>query len=84
MDSRTLVIMADQAEREVEEALRREREGELHLKLLKSEHKAKRDTLRLLRKEICAAREVRNIRIPRVFGRSLCVYEWNFCQEFLG
>jgi hypothetical protein len=73
MDSRTLVLLADQAEREVEEALRREREGELHLKLLKSEHKAKRDTLRLLRKEICAAREVRNIRIPRVFGRSLCV-----------
>ncbi len=34
MDSRTLAIMADQAEREVEEALRREREGELHLKLL--------------------------------------------------
>ncbi len=73
MDSRTLSLLADQAELEVEAALRREKEGELHLKLLKSDSKAKRDTLRVLRKEICAARLVRNIRIPRVFGRSLCV-----------
>jgi hypothetical protein len=84
MDSRTLSLLADQAELEVEAALRREKEGELQLKLLHSDTKAKRDTLRVLRKEICAARLVRNIRIPRVFGRSLCVYEWNFCQEFLG
>ncbi len=84
MDSRTLTLLADQAEREVEEALRREREGEIHLKLLHSETKGKKDTLRVLRKQICLAREVRNIQIARVFGRSLCVYEWNFCQEFLG
>ncbi len=73
MDSRTLTLLADQTELEVQAALRREREGELHLKLLKSETAAKRATLRVIRKEICAAREVRNIRIPRVFGRSLCV-----------
>ncbi len=67
MDSRTLSLLADQAELEVEAALRREREGELQQKLLHSDTKAKRDTLRVLRKEICAAQLVRNIRIPRVF-----------------
>jgi hypothetical protein len=88
MDSRTLSLLADQAEVEVEAALRREREGELHQRLLHSDTKAKKEVLRLLRKEICAARDVRNIRIPIVFafGMSLplCVCEWNFCQEFLG
>jgi hypothetical protein len=86
MDSRTLSLLADQAELEVEAALRREKEGELHLRLLHSDTKAKKEVLRVLRKEICAARLVRNIRIPIVFGRPLplCVCEWNFCQEFLG
>jgi hypothetical protein len=72
MDSRTLALLADQVEQEVEAALRREREGELQLKLLKSETSAKPATLRLIRKEICAARLVRNILIPRVFG-SVCM-----------
>ncbi len=71
MDSRTLTLLADQAELEVQAALTREKEGELQLKLLKSKTSAKRATLQLIRKEICAAREVRNILIPRVFGRSL-------------
>jgi hypothetical protein len=84
MDSRTLNLLADQAQLELDAALRREKDGEIQFKLLKSDTKAKRETVRLLRKEACSAEEVRNIRIPIVFGRSLCVYEWNFCQEFLG
>ena len=68
MDSQTLQILADQAQQEADEANRREREVELQLKLVKAEHTAKRATLRLLQKEICAARTVRNILIPRVFG----------------
>jgi hypothetical protein len=72
MDSHTLQIMADQVEQEVEAAKRREQEVELQLKLVKAEHTAKRATLRLLQKEICAARLVRNILIPRVF-RSVCM-----------
>ncbi len=72
MDSRTLQILADQAQQEADEANRREREVELQLKLVKAEHTAKRATLRLLRKEICDARLVRNILIPRVFG-SVCM-----------
>ncbi len=63
MDSRTLSLLADQAEVEVEAALRREREGELHLRLLHSDTKAKKEVLGVLRKEICVARLVRNIRI---------------------
>ncbi len=85
MDSRTLSILADQVEQEVEAAQRRELEVELQLRLVKAEHAAKRATLRLLRKEICAARLVRNILIPRVcLEVCVCLYEWNFCQEFLG
>ncbi len=72
MDSRTLQLLADQVEQEAEAAQRREREVELQLKLVKSEHAAKQATLRLLRKEICAARLVRNILISRVFG-SVCM-----------
>jgi hypothetical protein len=72
MDSRTLEILADQAQREVEEALRREPEGELQLRLLKTDTSAKRATLWVIQKEICAARLVRNILIPRVFG-SVCM-----------
>ena len=68
MDSRTLQLLADQAQQEVDEASRREPEAELQLRLAKAEHSAKRATLRLLQKEICAARTVRNILIPRVFG----------------
>ncbi len=87
MDSRTLALLADQAQLELEAAQRNEKEGEIQLKLLKSETKAKRGTVKMLRKETCLAQEVRNIRIPIVFGRSLCCVEWNewsFCQKFLG
>ncbi len=72
MDSRTLQILADQAQQEADDANRREREVELQLKLVKAEHTAKQATLRLLRKETCEARLVRNILIPRVFG-SVCM-----------
>ena len=59
MDSRTLEILVDQAEREVEEAQRREWEGEVHLRLLHSELMGKKDTLRVLRRHLGLAREVR-------------------------
>ena len=72
MDSRTLQLLADQAQQEVDEASRRESEVELQLRLAKAEHSAKRATLRVIQKEICAARLVRNILIPRVFG-SVCM-----------
>ena len=72
MDSRTLEIMADQVDQEVEAAKRREKEVELQLKLIKAELTAKRATLRLLRKAICDARLVRIILIPRVF-KSVCM-----------
>jgi hypothetical protein len=72
MDSRTLNILADQAQLELEAAQRREKDGEIQFKLLKSDTEAKRETVRLLRKEACLAETVRNIRIPIVFGRSLC------------
>ncbi len=72
MDSHTLQILADQVQQEVDAAKRREREAELQHRLAKAEHSAKRATLRLLQKEICAARLVRNILIPRVFG-SVCM-----------
>ena len=68
MDSRTLQLLADQAQQEVDEASRREREAELQLRLARAEHAAKRKTHRLLQKETCEARTVRNILIPRVFG----------------
>ena len=68
MDSRTLQLLADQAQQEVDEASRREREAELQLRLAKADQAAKRKTLRLLEKETCEARTVRNILIPRVFG----------------
>ena len=81
MDSRTLELLADQAQQEVDEASRREREAELQLRLARAEHAAKKKTHRLLQKETCEARTVRNILIPRVFGSVyVYVYEWNFCQ----
>ena len=64
MDSRTLQLLADQAQQEVDEASRRESEVELQLRLAKAEHSAKRATLRLLQKETEEARTVRNILIP--------------------
>jgi hypothetical protein len=78
MDSRTLQLLADQAQQEVDEASRREREAELQLRLAKADHAAKRKTHRLLQKETCEARTVRNILI-RVW-KCVCLYEWNFCQ----
>ena len=81
MDSRTLQLLADQAQQEVDEASRMEREAELQLRLAKADNATKRKTLRLLQKETCEARTVRNILIPRVFGSVyVYVYEWNFCQ----
>ncbi len=51
MVSRTLALLADQAQLELEAAQRREKEGEIQLKLLKSDTKAKRDTVRVLHKD---------------------------------
>ena len=82
MDSRTLQMLADQAQQEAEEAAAAVREAELQLRLAKAELAAKTKTHRLLQKETEAARTVRNILIPRVFGTcmSMYIYEWNFCQ----
>ena len=73
MDSRTLQLLADQAQQEVDEASSRVREAELQLRLARAELAAKAKTQRLLQKETEAARTVRNILIPRVFG-SVYVY----------
>ena len=81
MDSRTLQLLADQAQQEVDEASRRVREAELQLRLARAEQAANKKTHRLLQKETEEARTVRNILIPRVFGSVyVYVYEWNFCQ----
>ena len=82
MDSRTLQMLADQAQQEAEEAAAAVREAELQLRLARAELAAKTKTHRLLQKETEAARTVRNILIPRVFGTcmSMYIYEWNFCQ----
>jgi hypothetical protein len=82
MDSRTLQMLADQAQQEAEEAAAAVREAELQLRLARAELAAKTKTHRLLQKETDAARTVRNILIPRVFGTcmSMYIYEWNFCQ----
>ena len=81
MDSRTLQLLADEAQQEVDETSRREREAELQLRLARAEQAAKKKTHRLLQKETEEARTVRNILIPRVFGSVyVYVYEWNFCQ----
>ena len=79
MDSRTLQLLADQAQQEVAEASRRVREAELQLRLARTEQAAKKKTHRLLQKETEDARTVRNILIPRVC-MSMYIYEWNFCQ----
>ena len=68
MDSRTLQLLADQAQQEVDEASSRVREAELQLRLARAELAAKAKTQRLLQKEADATRTVRNIPIPRVFG----------------
>ena len=73
MDSRTLQLLADQAQQEVAEASRRVREAELQLRLARAELAAKNKTSRLLQRETQDARTVRNILIPRVFG-SVYVY----------
>ncbi len=59
MDSRTLEILVDQAEREVEEAQRREWEGEVHLRLLHSDLMGKKDTLRVIRRQLGLALGIR-------------------------
>jgi len=66
MDSRTLQMLADQAQQEAEEAAAAVREAELQLRLAKAELAAKTKTHRLLQKETEATRTVRNILIPRV------------------
>ena len=68
MDSRTLQLLADQAQQEVDEASSRVREAELQLRLARAELAAKAKTQRHLQKEADATRTVRNILIPRVFG----------------
>ena len=79
MDSRTLQLLADQAQQEVDEASSRVREAELQLRLARAELAAKAKNQRLLQKETEDARTVRNILIPRVC-MSMYIYEWNFCQ----
>ena len=77
MDSRTLQLLADQGQQEVDEASSRVREAELQLRLARAELAAKAKTQRLLQKEADATRTVRNILIPRVFGTCmscLCTY----------
>ena len=64
MDSRTLQLLADQAQQEVNEASRRVREAELQLRLARAELAAKSKMHRLLQKETEDARTVRNILIP--------------------
>ena len=66
MDSRTLQMLADQAQQEAEEAAAAVREAELQLRLARAELAAKSKTHRLLQKETEDARTVRNILIPRV------------------
>ena len=66
MDSRTLQMLADQAQQEAEEAAAAVREAELQLRLARAELAAKTKTHRLLQKETEATRTVRNILIPRV------------------
>ena len=73
MDSRTLQMLADQAQQEAEEAAAAVREAELQLRLARAELAAKNKTHRLLQRETEDARTVRNILIPRVFG-SVYVY----------
>ena len=84
MDSRTLALLQEQAQAELEAALRREEEGQLNQKLLHSDSKAKRERVNLLDKQRRLAEKVRNIRIPMKVPVWVCVYEWNFCQKFLG
>ena len=87
MDSRTLALLQEQAQAELEAALRREEEGQLNQKLLHSDSKAKRERVKLLQKQRCLAEKVRNIRIPmRSLCECVCMYgmEWNFCQKFSG
>ena len=74
MDSRTLQMLADQAQQEAEEAAAAVREAELQLRLARAELAAKTKTHRLLQKETEAARTVRNILIPRVFGTCMSMY----------
>ena len=74
MDSRTLQMLADQAQQEAEEAAAAVREAELQLRLARAELAAKTKTHRLLQKETDAARTVRNILIPRVFGTCMSMY----------
>ncbi len=64
MDSRTLQMLADQAQQEAEEAAAAVREAELQLRLARAELAAKNKTHRLLQKETEEARTVRNILIP--------------------
>ena len=85
MDSRTLALLQEQAQAEFEAALRREEDGQLTQRLLHSDTKAKRERVKLLEKQRGLAEKVRNIRIPmRSLCECVCMYEWNFCQKFLG
>ncbi len=64
MDSRTLALLQEQAQAELEAAMRREEEGQLTQKLLHSDTKAKQERVTLLEKQRRLAEKVRNIRIP--------------------
>ena len=64
MDSRTLALLQEQSQAELEAAMRREEEGQLTQKLLHSDTKAKRERVNLLEKQRRLAEKVRNIRIP--------------------
>jgi hypothetical protein len=60
MDSITLQGMVDHARAEMEAAEARERDHIIRGRLLHTEAKGKRETHRLLVKELCSAQQVRN------------------------
>ena len=60
MDSITLQGMVDHARAEMEAADARERDHMIRGRLLHTEAKGKRETHRLLVKELCSAQQVRN------------------------
>ena len=79
MDSRTLALLQEQAQAELEAAMRREEEGQLTQKLLHSDTKAKRERVNLLEKQRRLAEKVRISEFPWGPCVSVCV-----CMEWSG
>ena len=70
MDSITLQGIVDHARAEMEAAEGRERDHIIRGRLLHSEAKGKRETYRLLVKELCSAQQVRNTLILEAYFSS--------------